>query len=107
MLGSTKVEIAFDAAVQPGSIAGAITLRDANNALVPGTQTPIFDLDGLKIVGLSFTPTQPLKDGITYTATLKGGASGVKNRRQPPDAERLHLEVHDQQRGCLLPMTRR
>jgi hypothetical protein len=56
--------------------------------LVAGTQTPIYDLDGLKIVGLSFRPSQPLKDGMTYTATLKGGASGIAsedNRQMPSD----------------------
>jgi Bacterial Ig-like domain len=77
-LGSTRVEVAFDTPLLASSISGAIELRDASNVLVAGTQTPIYDLDGVKIVGLSFKPAQSLKDGATYTATLKGGASGIK-----------------------------
>jgi hypothetical protein len=77
-LGSTKVELAFDTPLLASSISGVIELRDANGALVAGTQTPILDLDGVKILGLSFKPTQTLKDGMTYTATLKGGAGGIK-----------------------------
>jgi hypothetical protein len=85
-LGSTKVEVAFETPLLATSLAGALTLRDANGALVAGTQTPIFNFDGNKIVGLSFKPAQSLKDGMTYTATLKGTATGIKtedNRTMP------------------------
>jgi hypothetical protein len=89
------------------SIAGAITVRDANNALVAGTQTPIYDLDGVKIVGLSFRPSQPLKDGMTYTATLKGGTIGIAtedNRKMPSDYTWKFTAVNAK---IYLPVTRR
>jgi Bacterial Ig-like domain len=75
--GSTLVEVAFDKPLLAGPIANAITLRDSNGTQVAGTQTPIYDLAGIKIVGISLRPAQPLTGGVTYTATLKGGASGI------------------------------
>jgi hypothetical protein len=106
-LGSTRVEIAFDTPLQAASIAGALTLRDANGVPVVGTQTPIFDLDGVKIVGLSFKPTQTLKDGMTYTATLKGTAAGIKtedSRTMPADYTWKFTVVNAK---LYLPITRR
>jgi hypothetical protein len=106
-LGSTRVEVAFDTPLQAASIAGALTLRDTQGTLIAGTQTPIYDLDGVKIVGLSFKPAQPLKDGETYTARLKGTAAGIRtedSRTMPADYAWKFTAVNAK---LYLPITRR
>jgi hypothetical protein len=106
-LGSTRVEVAFDTPLQASSLASALTLRDAQGALIAGTQTPLYDFDGVKIVGVSFKPAQPLKDGETYTATLKGSATGIKtedSRTMPVNYSWKFTAVNAK---LYLPITRR
>jgi len=65
----------FNEMMEPSSIyTSTFELRDAGGALVPasvvaGGETPTVTL----------TPTSPLAYGMTYTAMIKGGATGVQN----------------------------
>jgi hypothetical protein len=65
----------FDEAVNPATITTAtFELRNAANALIPATVTYN---TGLRRALL--TPSSPLNYSSTYTATIKGGVSGVKD----------------------------
>jgi hypothetical protein len=74
--GSGVIEIAFVEALDPATLAGALSVVDANGAAVPGEVFFAVDEDNTQIVGLIFAPQGALEG--KYTATLKGGAEGVK-----------------------------
>jgi glucose/arabinose dehydrogenase/chitodextrinase len=79
--GATNVPVAgaltatFDEAMNSGTInTSTFQLRDASNALVPATVT--YD----SLTGrATLTPSAALAFDSPYTATVKGGASGVKD----------------------------
>jgi chitodextrinase len=72
---SSTVTATFDEAMNPASITGTtFELRDATNALVTAAVT--YD----SLTGrATLTPSAPLAFDSSYTATVKGGASGVKD----------------------------
>ncbi len=75
-VGPGGVEIAFNTPMDPDLFASALTVRDANGALVAGS-TYLLTNDSLdQVIGIGFVP-DALMDG-QYTATLKGGPSGVQ-----------------------------
>jgi hypothetical protein len=74
--GTGVIEIAFVEVLDPTTLAGALTVVDANGAAVSGKIFFTVDKDNTQIVGLIFAPQGASES--TYTATLKGGAHGVK-----------------------------
>jgi hypothetical protein len=74
--GTGVIEIAFVEPLDPASLAGALTLVDANGTAVPGEIFFTVDEANTQIVGLIFAPQGALEGA--YTATLKGGEAGVK-----------------------------
>jgi Domain of unknown function (DUF4082)/Bacterial Ig-like domain/Bacterial Ig domain/Purple acid Phosphatase, N-terminal domain len=70
---SANVTATFSEAVAPATVnANTVLLRDPSGATVPAAVT---------YAGQTATldPTAPLADSTQYTATIKGGASGVKD----------------------------
>src|SRR5207344_169679 len=70
---SSNVSAQFSESIDPASVTGSsFQLRDGGGALVAAT---------VSSSGQSATldPTPTLTAGATYTATLKGGSSGVKD----------------------------
>ena len=73
--GTADVTATFSEALDPASITGStFELRDAGNALVAAVVT--YNA-ATRVATLNPTPT--LSAGVTYTATIKGGATGVKD----------------------------
>ncbi len=73
---STVATATFNEAMDPTTITGStFELRDSGGTLVPATVT--FDALAAKA---TLTPTTALLYGTTYTATVKGGASGTRAR---------------------------
>ena len=73
---NTAVTATFNEAMNPATIStSTFTLTDPNNTSVPGsvtyTDTPSHTA--------TFTPTSPLANSTTYTATIVGGTGGVKD----------------------------
>ena len=73
---NTAVTATFNEAMNPATIStSTFTLTGPNNASVPGsvtyTDTPSHTA--------TFTPTSPLANSTTYTATIVGGTDGVKD----------------------------
>ncbi len=70
---STAITITFSEALLASSVTPAtILLKDASNVLVPATvsyNTSTFTA--------TLTPTSPLANSAVYTATVKGGSSGI------------------------------
>ncbi len=71
----TTVAATFSEAIDPSTVnANTFQLRDSANALVAAT----VGYDGVSRVA-TLTPGAVLAYGATYTATVKGGANGVKD----------------------------
>ena len=72
---NTAVTATFSEAMNPASITGAtFELRDAGNTLVPAAVTYNAGTNTATL-----TPNAALGASTTYTATVKGGTSGVKD----------------------------
>jgi hypothetical protein len=74
--GAVAVEIAFAVPMQAPTLANALTVKDAEGHTVPGSTYQLVLLDGETVIGLGFRPDRLLVG--KFTATLKGGAAGVK-----------------------------
>jgi hypothetical protein len=71
----SKVTVIFSEPVQASTIAGStIDLRDAANVHVTATVSY-----NAATRTATLTPASPLTNGVLYRATVKGGASGVKD----------------------------
>ena len=76
----TQVSASFDEPLQPTSVSAAtFTLRDAAGASVPAEVTYNDQTRTARLV-----PQAPLAWGTTYTATLKGGPTGVTDAAGNP-----------------------
>ncbi|MBL7741152.1 MAG: DUF4082 domain-containing protein, partial [Chitinophagaceae bacterium] len=72
---NTTVSVVFNEDMDPATIsATSFELRDAGNGLVPSTVTYLAAARMARI-----TPSSSLAYSSTYTATIKGGALGVKD----------------------------
>ena len=72
----TNITATFSEAMDPATInTGTFELRDPSNNLVPAT----VDYDATTLVPQLLTPTDPLANFDCYSATIKGGANGVKD----------------------------
>ena len=70
--GST-VSAIFNETIDPVTVTGTtFQLKDAGNNVVPGTITTSFNQ-------ITFTPSTALAGSTVYSATIKSGASGVKD----------------------------
>lgn len=77
---TTKVMAAFSRSMDPASIkATTFLLRDTSNSLVPSTVT--YDSSGGNAI---LSPNSTLGSAQTYTATIVGGVSGVKDLQGDP-----------------------
>jgi hypothetical protein len=76
-VGSDLVEVAFNTPIKAETITGKLEVRDASGAVVPGTFYLLTNDSLDQIVGIGFDSTGLLKG--QYTATLKGGTSGVQS----------------------------
>ncbi|MDX6452423.1 MAG: hypothetical protein QOH16_2472, partial [Gaiellaceae bacterium] len=77
---SATPTVAFSQPMSPATIDNTtITVRDPANTLVPATVT--YDAASMTA---TLTPNQPLALSTAYTATVTGGASGVKNANGTP-----------------------
>jgi hypothetical protein len=74
---ATPIEVAFETALVSATLGSALEVRAADGTPVAGELRFLTNLDE-QVVGLSFQPTELLVDGASYTATLKGGASGIR-----------------------------
>lgn len=74
---ATQIEVAFETALISETLVSALDVRMADGTPVTGELHFLTNLDE-QIVGLSFQPAGLLADGASYTATLKGGANGVR-----------------------------
>ncbi|MFN8492479.1 MAG: hypothetical protein U0350_33065 [Caldilineaceae bacterium] len=74
--GVSNVEIGFALPLKINTLEGALTVKDANGNVVPGTTYLLVDFDSNKVIGVGFTPSAPTPG--SFTATLKGGADGVQ-----------------------------
>ena len=71
----TKVSAIFSEALDPATLSDStFELRDSGNNLIPGTVT----FNGVTITAV-LSPTASLADSMSFTATVKGGATGVKD----------------------------
>jgi hypothetical protein len=77
--GATDVAVAghvaatFSEALNPATVtASSVVLRDAGNAVVPGTVSY-----NAATRGVTLTPAAPLATSTTYTVTIPGGSGGV------------------------------
>ena len=72
---TTTVTVSFSEALDPATANGStFELRDASNALVPASVSY-----NAATTTATLTPTVALATSTTYTATIKGGTSGVKD----------------------------
>jgi hypothetical protein len=72
---STNVKATFSEGIDPLTIkASTFSLRDANNTSIPAT----LSYDKVTLTA-TLVPSQPLSGLTTYTATIKGGADGIKD----------------------------
>jgi hypothetical protein len=83
---SATIIATFSAPMDAIPTTAAFTLADA--ALNPIAGTAVLDVT-LKIA--TFTPLNPLVNGTTYTATIKGGATGVKDLAVPANTMTANL----------------
>ncbi|MBX3014961.1 MAG: hypothetical protein KF832_25795 [Caldilineaceae bacterium] len=74
--GTSAIEIGFAVPMQIETLETALTVKDASGNVIPGTIYLLTDFNSSKTVGVGFEPTTPLQGAIT--ATLKGGAGGVR-----------------------------
>jgi len=83
--GVPMVDVAFLKSIMTTTLTSdSLTIRNAQNGLVPGTLTYLYDLDGTAVVGLHFQPDALLPNGV-YTATLAGGLTSEDNKTMPAD----------------------
>jgi len=75
---SATISATFSVPMDTIPTTAAFTLADAALNPVPGTAA----LDPTLMIA-TFTPLNPLVNGTTYTATIKGGATGVKDLAIP------------------------
>lgn len=75
-VGAVAIEIAFLTPLQASSLAGALTVKDADGHTVSGATYQLALLDEQTVVGLGFRPDHLLVG--KFTATLKGGPAGIK-----------------------------
>ena len=72
---STTVTATFDEPVDPATVTSStVQLRNGSGTLVPGSV--VYDAASRKA---TLTPSAPLAYGQSHTATVKGGAAGVKD----------------------------
>jgi hypothetical protein len=71
-----NVEIAFGVPMKLATLETALTVKDGNGAVIPGSTYLIVSLSGTKVLGVGFEPNDPVRG--TATATLKGGPGGVQ-----------------------------
>jgi len=69
---ATPVVVKFSEAMQPATLSPATVAVVQGSQTVPGT---IIYADN----GLTFVPANPLQAGVSYTATIKGGADGARS----------------------------
>jgi hypothetical protein len=77
----SSVSAAFDTIMLTSTMplnTTTFNVKDSNGNVVAGTLSYLYDLDGLNVMGIQFKPSALLTNGAIYTATLKGGVSGVK-----------------------------
>jgi hypothetical protein len=77
----SSVSVAFDTIMLTSTMplnTTTFNVKDSNGNVVAGTLSYLYDLDGLNVMGIQFKPSALLTNGAIYTATLKGGVSGVK-----------------------------
>ena len=90
-----NVTARFNEAMDAATINGAnFELRDAAERRRPGHG----HLHGRDAHGDASTPTTPLANSTTYTATLKGGAGGITDTAGNPRGSDYTLVVHDGRR---------
>lgn len=81
---STTIQATFSVPsgmrMDPVAVSTAFTV--AGPALTPVAATSV-KLDNLTGMIATFAPSQPLTNGVTYTATIKGGSNGVKDLAVP------------------------
>lgn len=85
---ATPIEVAFATAIISETLVSAFDVRPVDGVPVDGLVEVLTNLDGDQVVGLRFTPTAALLDGVTYQVTLKGGDQGIMaadGRRLPVD----------------------
>ncbi len=71
-----NVEIAFGVPMKIATLETALTVKDGNGAVIPGSTYLIVNLSGTKVLGIGFEPNDPVRGPAT--ATLKGGPGGVQ-----------------------------
>jgi hypothetical protein len=74
---ATPIEIAFETTLISTTLVNALEVRATDGTLVAGEATFLTNLDE-QVVGLRFQPATLLTDGASYTALLRGGASGIQ-----------------------------
>jgi hypothetical protein len=73
VLPGTSITVAFSEALKASSVgSGTIYLKDSSNNLVAATVTY-----NTKTNTATLTPTAPLANSMTYTATVLGGSKGI------------------------------
>lgn len=74
--GSGNVEIAFDTPLKQETLEGALAVVDANGNPIAGELYFLTDVASTQVTGIGFQPATALTGD--FTATLKGGATGVQ-----------------------------
>jgi hypothetical protein len=82
---SASINATFSARMDPATVNTTTFLVTAGLAATPVTASSIV-LDAATGKVATFTPTNPLTPGTTYTATIKGTATGVKDLAIPANA---------------------
>lgn len=79
-LASTRVQVVFltPTGMDQATLQSALTLTGPGGA-IPLVFEPIYDLDGVQIIGGSYTPRGGVLNPVAVTATVKGGTGGVRS----------------------------
>lgn len=85
---ATVIDVAFATPLNVATLADALTVTASDGTVVTGEIEHIINLDGTAVLGIRLTPAQRLQGEMTYTVTVKGGATGVTaadGRQMPAD----------------------
>jgi hypothetical protein len=74
--GVTTVEIGFAVPMKIETLENALTVKDRDGNVIPGTLYLLTDFNSSKVVGVGFEPGAVVQGAVT--ATLKGGTGGVQ-----------------------------